>query len=303
MNKLVKQAFTLIELLVVIAIIGILSGLIVVLMGGITDKANIAKSQIFSNSLKNSLLDSLLIEWKFDDASGTSLVDSWKRTSTGTLINFDNTTAEYGNTNNSGWATSNCVSGGCLRFDGSNDYIDLSNVAELNALAYPFTIEVWVNPYFTGSNMAIFGGYNNAGSTKNFIHINGAEVVFDQYAPSGGSGIISVALSEKKWHHLAFSMTSSAYTFYIDSVSYNFSPAEIYSADAPVQWNIGRRYNAASLLHFGGYIDNFRIYNKNITTSQIKEQYCAGLNNLLVNESITQEEYQSRIEELATTRP
>ena len=52
MNKFIKQAFTLIELLVVIAIIGILSGLIVVSMSGVTQKATIAKAQVFSNSLR-----------------------------------------------------------------------------------------------------------------------------------------------------------------------------------------------------------------------------------------------------------
>jgi prepilin-type N-terminal cleavage/methylation domain-containing protein len=57
MNELIKKAFTLIELLVVIAIIGILSGLIVVSMGGVTQKANIAKAQVFSNSLKNAFND------------------------------------------------------------------------------------------------------------------------------------------------------------------------------------------------------------------------------------------------------
>ena len=55
MNRFIKKAFTLIELLVVIAIIGILSGLIVVTMSGVTQKARIAKAQAFSNSLRNAL--------------------------------------------------------------------------------------------------------------------------------------------------------------------------------------------------------------------------------------------------------
>jgi prepilin-type N-terminal cleavage/methylation domain-containing protein len=63
MNKLLRQAFTLIELLVVIAIIGILSGLIVVSMSGVTQKANIAKAQVFSNSLRNSLMLIIVGEW------------------------------------------------------------------------------------------------------------------------------------------------------------------------------------------------------------------------------------------------
>ena len=49
MHKIKQLAFTLIELLVVIAVIGILSGLIVVSMSGVTNKATIAKAQVFSN--------------------------------------------------------------------------------------------------------------------------------------------------------------------------------------------------------------------------------------------------------------
>ena len=69
MNKLLKTAFTLIELLVVIAIIGILSGLIVVSMSGVTEKANIAKSQVFSNSLRNSLMINTVSQYNFNDSN------------------------------------------------------------------------------------------------------------------------------------------------------------------------------------------------------------------------------------------
>jgi len=66
MHKIFRQAFTLIELLVVIAIIGILSGLIIVSMNGITNSATVAKAQVFSNSLRNALMMNLVSEWKFD---------------------------------------------------------------------------------------------------------------------------------------------------------------------------------------------------------------------------------------------
>jgi prepilin-type N-terminal cleavage/methylation domain-containing protein len=73
MNKLFFKAFTLIELLVVIAIIGILSGLIVVTMSGVTAKATIAKGQVFSNSLRNALMLNLAAEYRLDGNAN----DSW----------------------------------------------------------------------------------------------------------------------------------------------------------------------------------------------------------------------------------
>jgi len=88
MNKLLKQAFTLIELLVVIAIIGILSGLIVVSMGNMNQKATIAKAQVFSNSLRNSLMANIVSEWKMDEGSGATVNDTWGGLNNSTLYNF-----------------------------------------------------------------------------------------------------------------------------------------------------------------------------------------------------------------------
>ncbi|MFA5431278.1 MAG: type II secretion system protein [Candidatus Paceibacterota bacterium] len=115
MNKLLKTAFTLIELLVVIAIIGILSGLIVVSMSGVTEKANIAKSQVFSNSLRNSLMINTVSQYNFNDISdakiGTNPVaadikDSW---------GSNNGTSVGGNPIIRGG--SDCVTGKCMEFN------------------------------------------------------------------------------------------------------------------------------------------------------------------------------------------
>jgi prepilin-type N-terminal cleavage/methylation domain-containing protein len=299
MNKLLKQAFTLIELLVVIAIIGILSGLIVVSMSGVTQKANVAKAQVFSNSLRNSLMLNLVSEWKFDDGlSSTQTItnDSWGGGSNGSLTNFNFNTTD-------GWRSdSQCVSGGCLQFDGTDDYIDLANVNGLNNINYPFTVEFWVNPIYTGSGMVIWGGFETNGSTKNFIRLDASssQVTFDQYAPSGGGAALGPALSSNQWHHVALSMTSSLYQFYIDGTLYPYSTIEIYSGLTPTQWNIGRRYiTLLGTNYFKGYLDNFRLYNSNVGTSYIREQYYAGLNSLLASGAISSKEYMGRIDYLA----
>lgn len=72
-----RKAFTLIELLVVIAIIGILSGLIIVSLGGATSKANLAKAEVFYNSMRNAMLGDLISEWKFEEGSGSTAYDTW----------------------------------------------------------------------------------------------------------------------------------------------------------------------------------------------------------------------------------
>ncbi|MFA6374227.1 MAG: prepilin-type N-terminal cleavage/methylation domain-containing protein, partial [Candidatus Paceibacterota bacterium] len=65
-----NKSFTLIEILVVIVIVGIISAFIIISMAGISSKANIAKGQTFSNSLKNALMLNMIAQYELDgDAS------------------------------------------------------------------------------------------------------------------------------------------------------------------------------------------------------------------------------------------
>jgi hypothetical protein len=59
------------------------------------------------------------------------------------------------------------------------------------------------------------------------------------------------------------------------------------------QFRMGQDYGSGGKLN--GSIDDVRVYNAAIPTSQIKEQYYAGLNSLLADGSITSEEYKERI--------
>jgi len=51
---------------------------------------------------------------------------------------------------------------------------------------------------------------------------------------------------------------------------------------------------------FHGLIDDARIYNAALSTSQIKQNYIAGLNSLLASGSISKEEYDQRLNNLAS---
>ena len=120
-----NKSFTLIEILVVIVVIGIISSFIIVGLSSVSDKANIAKGQAFSNSLRNSLLMNLVSEWKLDEGTGSTTLDSWG-SNTGTLG-----TSTIGDAAEPTWTT-DCVSGKCLSFDGTDDYVDCGNPDNLN---------------------------------------------------------------------------------------------------------------------------------------------------------------------------
>lgn len=292
MNKRLV-AFTLIELLVVIAIIGILSGLIVVAMSGITNSANIAKAQIFSNSLRNSLMMNLVSEWKLDETSGISTADSWSGGSTGTLTNFNLDATD-------GWRSgSDCVSSGCLQFDGSNDYITLS---DNNLKMDDITVEFWIKP-----GIIINGSPIRTNTTNKFyvaFHPDGTFTWHVRKSDNTGSYIYSnTAVSVNKWHHVVGTYKSQSFqSFYLDGLrvanlsNITWSPLVV---AGNYGWTIGYADWSASPAFYKGYIDNVRIYNDAMPVSYVREQYYTGLNKLLTSGQVDKKEYSERISKFA----
>jgi prepilin-type N-terminal cleavage/methylation domain-containing protein len=305
MNKLLNQAFTLIELLVVIAIIGILSGLIVVSMGNVTEKATIAKAQVFSNSLKNSLLLNLVSEWRLDENTGTATADAWSGGNTGTL----------GGATLPTWKTgSDCVNGSCLQFDGVDDSVNFGTNSNLSMGLGDATVSLWVrfdNGLATpASDTLVYcgGGSSSAGSPGYWIvRYSGTSRLY-VYFSDGSTGRISNYLSSvgslisNTWYNVVvvFTRTSIAQA-YINGVKQT-SSFSILAQPGDVQNSVSYVIGATSSYRLVGKMDELRVYNAAMPTSQIKEQYYAGLNKLLANGGITKEEYSKRIENLIAQR-
>lgn len=296
MINLIKKAFTLIELLVVIAIIGILSGLIVVSMSGVTAKANIAKAQVFSNSLRNSLMNNIVAEWKFDGtatdgtaATNNDVLDSWGGVNDGTVGVSPNTpTVKTG---------SNCVSNSCLSFDGS-DIVDFGNDQSLH-ITSKITIGVWVYPLAASSSIytrIIEKGWSSEGSYI-LMKDNTDKFRFTLMLDSGSRSALSnnsYPSYINQWHYIAAQYDGSTVKMYIDGALQNATST--YSKTFGILSETITIGGANSLI---GTMDDIRVFNDAITISQIKEQYYSGLNSLFLNGGITKEEYLSRISNYA----
>jgi prepilin-type N-terminal cleavage/methylation domain-containing protein len=287
MNKLFKRAFTLIELLVVIAIIGILSGLIVVGMDGVTQKATIAKAQVFSNSLRNALMLNLISEWKFDGsgvvdgAAATTAYaqDSWG-TGTGSIVGAPLV-----------YSGASCIYGSCLYFDGVDDSLSVadSNVLDVSSI----TVEAWVkftalptiaSAHLVSKDDAYWFAVDTAGSLDRKIK---------SYDANGTAASAVTGFATGRWYHLVGSFDNSTKTikYYVDGALVSGGGTIINNAQSSTNTlYIGKSATLAnSLVH--GYLDTIRLYNGPIPISQIEEDYYAGLNNLLIKGSISGEEY------------
>lgn len=295
MKKVIKNAFTLIELLVVIAIIGILSGLIVVSMGGMTQKANIAKAQIFSNSLRNSLMANLVSEWKFDQINNPGVnqtPDTWRLGNSGTL------NGSAGTQNLPQLQTSGCVLGNCLLFDGTDDYVDVGDPTNgsLDFGTNDFSISFWFKSTLADRGII---------SKKSAISDVSAGWVIYLDSPgwhlrarlADGSNELAVSgltanLNDNIWHHGLIVKARDTLSIYVNgAIDNSITGVGSYNVNNVTSLFIGR----VAATYFSGALDDIRIFNAAPSTSQIKEQYYVGLNNLLDSGEISQGDYTKRL--------
>jgi len=300
MNKLLKQAFTLIELLVVIAIIGILSGLIVVSMSGVTQKANVAKAQVFSNSLRNALMANIVGEWKFDGtaadgatATNSDVLDTWGSANNGTIpASPAIPTVKTG---------SNCVSGSCLSFDGSNDYVNLSSNGYGTFNLQTYTISLWVKPLSLAQKVIWSYDYINHTNPYYACHLRIEPNGSISYSFNNGTASVDLSavscLSINNWHNIVVSYKSGEQKIYVNGKLITSAAVVNTVTYYNQQVWIGGSPNWAGYIN--AIIDDVRFYDSVAPISQIKEQYYIGLNKLLANKGITNEEYLSKIISLA----
>ncbi|MFA6377424.1 MAG: LamG-like jellyroll fold domain-containing protein [Acholeplasmataceae bacterium] len=286
-----NKSFTLIELLVVIVIIGILAGVIMISTSSSIDKANIAKSKVFEESIANDLAANMVSRWRLDQIVGAvapyTTSDAWGN-NTGTLINAP----ILKNANE-------CVSGSCFSFSGGNRYIECNNDNSLN-VRDKITISAWIKP--TGLNVN-YQGIVVKGALNYGIHLmTGANV--DQ------NKIGIWARLEETWTYLGYSPVVSLNDWNFIVWTYDGLNSKLYNAgnvlSYPRSGNLTYDTNKLRIgldgpyggSSFDGFIDDVRIYNAALTSSQIKQNYIAELDSLLSKENISKKDYDQRINKL-----
>jgi prepilin-type N-terminal cleavage/methylation domain-containing protein len=280
-----QKSFTLIEILVVIVVIGVLSAFILVGMSSISSNANIAKSKTFTNSLRNSLLMSLVAEWKLDGNTN----DSW---------------GTYNGTNNGATPTpSNCADGSCYSFNGTSNFIEIFHNTNLRP-TNEITFSVWASTtdWSTISDKRIIsctetGGFNIAPTVNTCsasIYINAAYRALNFYTTAPASG----------WHFFLATYDNRYFKIYFDGkyvsqydagatypIVYTYTNSLIIGGESGYPTGCAGNY-------FNGLIDTVALYNKTMPSSNIKEKYYSGLNKLFRNNSIALKEFNQRLVEL-----
>jgi prepilin-type N-terminal cleavage/methylation domain-containing protein len=286
-----RHSFTLIELLVVIAIVGILAGIIIVSMTNATGQATIAKAKVFANSMRDSMANNIISEWKFD---GRGIADG----STATTDYIKDTWMEN-NCSISGspkvYSGSTCITGSCLSFNGTTDYLDCGGATSLDS-ADAITIGVWVK---LADDYASKTEHIVTKSDSYLIYTSASwnnRPYFYLYCESTENGLAGTfPLQKDRWYYItaSYDKSSKKMILYIDG-KYNTNRILSGYTDYSITTTSNNVILSRGSL-FAGLLDEIRIYNKALSFSQIKQQYYADLQRLYANKGITQEEYNQRL--------
>ena len=262
------------------------------------DKANFAKAQTFSNTVQEELLLNLVSEWTFDNPSNIG-EDTWGNNN-GTLYNFANPA-----TATSGLASANeCVSNTCLRFDGVDDYINVSSSSILAGDQLTFVL--WNYGIDLRASSAIEA--RMAPATDSSYRVLNVHLPWHDsvvYFDAGGNTYdrIYKAVTNSQyqgWHYWAFTKNSTTgeMKIFLDGIKWHSGTSLTKTIQAPLYVTIGGYINGGGNFH-RGLMDELRIYNSTLSQTVFRKNYVAGLNSLLSKNLISKQEYNERINELA----
>ena len=255
-----QLGFTLLELLVVISIIGVLASMFVFGYAGWTDKARLANTKSFSQSVRSKIGFNVVGQWTFDDGTARDVSGNGNN---GTI---------YGATPVTG------VMGNALQFNGTSDYLSVNDSVSLGPQL--ITITAWVFPtaYQYYANVVtkrypaqyILRFYNYDGRIQGYI--------YGGVAWRACTTATTVVAPLNEWSFLVFTYNGQNGKVYIngkEGCSFNYT-GTIDSSNSALR--IGSYYTGSNTNErFKGIIDDVAIYSEPFMITQVQQLYAEGL--------------------------
>ncbi|MDP3725183.1 MAG: LamG-like jellyroll fold domain-containing protein [Nanoarchaeota archaeon] len=195
--------------------------------------------------------------WHFDETGGASL--------------FDVTPAGRDATLEAGALRSlSCRAGGCVSFDGVNDYLSGNFSGKLSE----FTISGWVYQTGFGNSGSLFSAYlGSSGVLYGRFLAASRKPSFFTLSSEGASDELTAPdqVSLNAWHHLAYVYDGTIKRIYVDgreAASASF-PGAKFSFD---NFEIGRSERSPGKV-FQGTLDEVRFYGRALEPSEVREVY------------------------------
>lgn len=239
---------------------------------------------------------SLVVEYDFCEGQGATVYDLSGNSNDGTLTNFADTSAGYGDTHDSGWLTTIGPSspelqlmpvgwddGPALKFDGDDDYVtagavDLSG-DDLSVLA-------WIQLAVGGTHYIFFdyGSINPSTGDNGAINIQywyGHATPIQVYIKSAADGLVALAssttISYGVWTFIAvtYDKSENTVTLYVNGVydtkRSDYVALDSIAASKVVDLGLSKGFPADD--YFTGTMGGTRVYKRCLSADEIEDAY------------------------------
>ncbi|MBN1782751.1 T9SS type A sorting domain-containing protein [bacterium] len=215
------------------------------------------------------VLDNLVAYYKFDEVGEPAVADHSGNYHIGEIVGDP--------------IYSEGVVGTCLYFDGVDDYVNCYNDAMFN-MDREITITMWVRSLDNFEGFTGDAGHNpwiskgdHQWALKGRLN---DDVEFFVY--TGGWNTVQVVLDSAefndKWHHFAGTFDGDSAKVYIDGV---LDSTNVFNGLGPMSssdYDVCLAHNSEQdLRYFNGYLDEVRVYNVELSATDIKNVYEASL--------------------------
>jgi len=230
----------------------------------------------YENDEVNGLSESDFILFRSDDSGSTYSTAGYdnRNASTNTItLNGISSFSRFTVT------TPDLYNSSSLTLNGTDQFVDLSSVADDLSGASTMTVEFWVKPDFTNQTnpdgVALFGLNDINGN--DLVHIFAGDNrsqdqkvrVFD--GSDDSFEITGPALSDAKWHHIAYRIDSGTGTLFVDGNQAGQHPLSL-SLSSDDQWSIGQQYDGGTKADFtDGVIDKVQVWSSALSQDNIQK--------------------------------
>ena len=225
-------------------------------------------SFLFVSHSSGSLEDGLRGYWNFDSGSGSNLIDSAG----------DNN----GDINGASWTSAKYDKG--LYFDGNNDYVKLSDWGVFDG-STSVSVSTWVNPNSLAysddghfSNHAQLVGKQGSNSDDNYelALLDTGEV--GVYVDNGNNvQITGGSVNTGNWYHVTSTYGDGRLELYVngDKVASTSASGSLVANSHPVEFggDSGGNYGGGNYFWYDGKMDETRIYDRELSSSEVQELY------------------------------
>ncbi|ANS04924.1 hypothetical protein [uncultured Mediterranean phage] len=214
----------------------------------------------------------------------SGLVGYWKCESVSNFL--DETNNSYDGTIYSSPTSVTGKVGNAVNFDGSTDYIDVDNSGAFQ-FDDEFSVSLWFNADATGSIMTIFDNCTGQQGYGIRVHSD-ATIMGYEYSGSWNTVTSSTTVSTSTWYHAVLVYDyNTDFRIYVDGTSEDSNVPSGTVTYVGANGQIGARYHPTlgNGLWFDGKIDEILVYNRALSSIEVKQLYNSGDGLLYVQEN------------------